>query len=142
MVPPTRAEILIPEEPKKEEKLPTVGTDENPADADKLFEISNLSGTVTEFSEDGCTLSPTIDSGDNVSYQAAPGYEDTFVSVVYNSDCTFQIAYVNIQTAAATYEPAAVENVKKQTDLILCGEYDEKDVFHASHVYIYRSEGM
>ena len=64
------------------------------------------------------------------------------MSVVYNSDCTFQIAHVNHQTAVATYEPAAVGDVKKQTDLILRGEYDEKDVFHASHVYIYRSEGM
>ncbi len=137
-VPPTRAEFSIPKEPKKEEELPTVGIDENPSDADKLFEISDLQGDVTDFSEDGCTLSPVIEIGDNISYSAEPGYEDTFVSVLYNSDCTFQIAHVNHQTAAATYEPATVKDIKKQTSLILRGEYDEKDVFHASRVYIYR----
>ncbi len=141
-VPPTQAENSIPDEPRKEEELPSVGTDENPTDGDKLFEISNLSGTVTEFSENGCRLSPTIESGDNLSYQAAPGYEDTFVSVIYNSDCTFQIAHIDFQTAAATYEPATVKDVKKQTSLIICGEYDENDVLHASHVFIYRIEGM
>ncbi len=141
-VSPTQAENSIPDEQKKEEELPSVGTDENPADADKLFEISNLEGTVTEFSDDGCKLSPTKYSGDNVSYQAAPGYEDTFVSVVYNSDCTFQIANLSLQTSAATYEPANVEDVKKQTSLILCGEYDENEVFHASRVFIYRMEGV
>ncbi len=141
-VPPTQAENSIPDEPRKEEELPGVGADENPADADKLFEISNLRGTVTEFSEDGCKLSPTKEIGDNISYQAAPGYEDTFVSVIYNSDCIFQIAHIDFQTAAATYEPATVKDVKKQTSLIICGEYDENDVLHASRVFIYRTEGM
>ncbi len=116
--------------------------DENPSNADRLFEISNLRGTVTEFSEIGCKLSPTIDIGDNVSTQAAPGYEDTFVSVVYNPDCTFQIAHSNIQTTTVTYEPAAVQDVKKQTNLILCGEYDNNDVLHASRVFIYRMDGV
>ena len=139
MVPPTLTDDPIP---KKEDTFPTVGTDENPSDADRLFESSDLQGDVTDFSEDGCTLSPTIEIGDNIAYQADPGYEDTFVSVLYHSDCVFQIAYVNHQTATVTYEPAAVEDVKKQTSLILRGEYDEKDVFHASRVYIYRSEGM
>ncbi len=141
-VPATQAENSIPDEPGREEELPSAGTDENPADADELFEISNLRGTVTDFSEDGCKLSPTKEIGDYISYGAAPGYEDTFVSVIYNSDCTFQIAHLNIQTVAATYEPATVEDVKKQTSLILCGEYDENEVFHASRVFIYRMEGV
>lgn len=141
-VPPTQAENSIPDEQRKEDEFPGVGTDENPSDADKLFEISKLNGTVTEFSDDGCKLSPTIESGDNLAYQAAPGYEDTFVSVIYNSDCIFQIAHIDFQTAAATYEPATVKDVKKQTSLIICGEYDEDDVLHASHVFIYRIEGM
>ncbi len=141
-VPPTQAENSIPDEQRKEDEFPGVGTDENPADADKLFEISNLEGTVTDFSEDGCKLSPAKDGGDNITYQAAPGYEDEIVSVSYNSDCTFQIAHIDFQTAAATYEPATVKDVKKQTSLILCGEYDENEVFHASHVFIYKIEGM
>ncbi len=127
-VPPTQAENSIP--------------DENPSDGNKLFEISNLEGTVTEFSEDGCKLSPSIESGDHTLTSAAPGYEDKIVSVSYNSDCTFQVAHLDYQTSAATYEPATVEDVKKQTSLIICGEYDENDVLHASRVFIYRIEGM
>ncbi len=127
-VPPTQAENSIP--------------DENPSDGNKLFEISNLEGTVTEFSEDGCKLSPAIESGDHTLTSAAPGYEDKIVSVSYNSDCTFQVAHLDYQTSAATYEPATVEDVKKQTSLIICGEYDENDVLHASRVFIYRIEGM
>ncbi len=139
-VPPTQAENSIPDEQEKEDEFPTVGIDENPVDADKFFEISDLRGDATDFSEDGCTLSPTIEIGDNILYQAEPGYEDTFVSVIYNSDCVFQIAYVNIQAATVAYEPATVKDVKKQTSLILCGEYDENEVFHASRVFIYRME--
>ena len=116
--------------------------DENPSDSNKLFEISKLSGTVYEFTETGCTISPTKEGGEGEAIQDAPGYEDTFVSVVYDSDCTFWIAHVDIQTATATYETAAVENVKKQTSLIICGEYDENDVLHASRVFIYRMEGV
>ncbi len=156
--PPTQAENTMPDEQRKENDLSGTGadkspipsnqgkedespkevTDGKPSEADELFELSNLEGTVTEFSEDGCKLSPTIESGDEEAYQAAPGYEDTFVSVIYNPDCTFQIANLSIQTSAVTYEPAAVKDVKKQTSLILCGEYDENEVFHASRVYIYR----
>ena len=115
---------------------------ENPSNADKLFEISNLSGTVYEFTETGCTISPTKKGGEGEAIQDAPGYEDTFVSVVYDPGCTFLIAHVDIQTATATYETATVENVKKQTSLIICGEYDENDVLHASRIFLYRTEGM
>ncbi len=141
-VPPTQAENSIPDEQKKEDKFSGVGTDENPSDGNKLFEIIDLEGTVTEFSEDGCKLSPSIESGDHTLIGAAPGYEDKIVSVSYNSDCTFQVAHLDYQTSAATYEPATVKDVKKQTSLIICGEYDENDVLHASRVFIYRIEGM
>ena len=114
----------------------------NPSNADELFEISNLSGTVYEFTETGCTVSPTKEGGEGEAIQDAPGYEDTFVSVVYDSDCTFWIAHVDIKTATVTYESATAEDVKKQTSLILCGEYGENDVLHASRVFIHRIEGM
>lgn len=116
--------------------------DKNPSNADELFEISNLSGTVYEFTETGCTISPTKEGSEGEAIQAAPGYEDTFVSVVYDSDCAFWIAHVDIQTATATYESATAEDVKKQTSLIICGDYDENDVLHASRVFIHRIEGM
>lgn len=139
-VPPMQAENT--DEQEKDDESAGIGTNENPSDGDKLFEISNLNGTVTEFSDDGCKISPTIENGDNEAYQAAPGFEDTIVSVSYNSDCIFQIAHIDFKTAAATYESATVEDVKKQTSLIICGEYDENDVLHASRVFIHKIEGM
>lgn len=118
------------------------GTGENPSDANKLFQICSLSGTVTAFTENGCTISPTKEGGEGEAIQDAPGYEDTFVSVVYDPGCTFWIAHVDIQTATAAYETAAAEDVKKQTSLIICGDYDENDILHASRVFIHRFEGM
>ena len=125
-----------------ENKALQSGTGENPSDADALFKISDLNGTVTAFTENGCTVSPTREGGEGEAIQAAPGHEDTFVSVVYDPGCTFWIAHVDIQTAIAAYETAVAEDVKKQTSLILCGDYDENDVFHASRVFIHRFEGM
>ena len=116
--------------------------DKNPSSADELFEISNLNGTVTEFTENGCRVSPTREDGDGEAVQAAPGYEDILISVVYDSDCTFQIAHTDMKTGAATYESATVEDVKKQTSLIICGEYDDNDVLHANRVFILKIEGM
>ncbi len=153
----TRNEDLTPQIPVQvEEKLPveeTVGafmdTDpagntepENPANGDELFEISTLHGTVTEFSWKGCTLTPTY-SDDNVASEAAPGYEnqEELIRIVYGEDCVFQTAYVNIQNGTVYYEMADSSAVKKQTRLLICGEYDSDNVLHASRIFIYRNMG-
>lgn len=111
----------------------------NLQNSDKLFEISKLFGTVTEFSDNGCKISP-ITSDANTACGAAPGHEDPkkLITVVYDEDCSFQIAYGNIQTEKITYENAGVKDVKKQTELIICGKYDSDNTLNASHVFIYR----
>lgn len=116
---------------------------ENPANGDMLFQISNLNGTVVDFYDDGCKISPTIKEGENIAYGAAPGYEkeEDMVSVVYDTGCTFQIAHANYQTTEIIYEAASIDDVKKQTSLIICGEYNEDNVLHASRVFILRYEG-
>lgn len=119
------------------------GDDENPYDADELFQICNLSGRVTEFTEAGCKVSPDREGGEGELIGAAPGYEDEGeqVSVLYEPECSFRIAHADIKTTTVTYEAATAEDVKKQTSLLICGEYDENDVLYASRVFIYRIEG-
>lgn len=124
----------IPDAPSTETAAPG-----NPASGDELFAISKLNGTVSTFTEDGCTVAPIHEEGD-VAAMPAPGYEDNWeqVSVVYDSGCTFQYAYANPQTGEIRYEAASVGDVKKQTTLIICGEYDSDNVLHADQVFFYR----
>lgn len=115
---------------------------ENPANGEDLFESSNLSGTVIELLNNGCKITPTV-TDDNVACEAAPGYEDQQenTTVVFGDDCIFQIAYVNVQTGSVSYEDASENDVKNQTRLLICGEYDSDGVLHADRVFIYRSMG-
>lgn len=83
------------------EPIPTAPPAEagNPASGDELFTIAKLNGTVSDFTQTGCTVAPTHEDG-NVAEAPAPGYEDDWeqVSVAYDSGCTFQYAYSNPQT--------------------------------------------
>lgn len=127
----------IPDAPSTETAAPG-----NPASGDELFAISKLNGTVSAFTEDGCTVAPTHEEGD-VAAMPAPGYEDNWeqVSVSYDSGCTFQYAYSNPQTGEVRYETATLGDAKKQTTLIICGEYDSDNVLHADRVFLYRLMG-
>ena len=127
----------IPDAPSTETVPPG-----NPASGDELFTVSKLNGSVSAFTEDGCTVAPTHEEGD-VAAMPAPGYEDNWeqVSVVYDSGCTFQYAYANPQTGEVRYETATVGDVKKQTTLIICGEYDSDNVLHADRIFLYRLMG-
>ena len=126
-------------EKKKEKKDP----EETPTDADRLLDGADLIGTVTEFSGDGCRLIPTHQEeaeGGGLAWSAAEGYEEEAekITVSYGKDCSFQIAEVNILTAEASYKAASIEDVKKQTDLVLYGTYEEDGSLTAERVYIYR----
>ncbi|MCI8550398.1 MAG: hypothetical protein HFI68_07415 [Lachnospiraceae bacterium] len=113
--------------------------EETPAEADLLWRGAGLSGSVMEFSDGGCSISPTKSEGD-LAWSAAEGHESEgeIVQVLYSEDCVFRIANVDIITAKASYEPASREDVKKQTSVILYGDYDGDGKFRASRVYIYR----
>lgn len=114
--------------------------DSSPADGNQLFAGCTLTGTVTEFSDDGCKITPTIQEGD-LAYEAAPGYEDEaeLINIIYDEKCSFRMAYVNRLNGAVTYDTASPEDVKKQTSLIIYGTYDSNNILVADHLYIYRS---
>ena len=139
---------------KVPETNPSVENVENPATGDGLFEISKANGTVVEFSDTGCKITPTHYDGNvawgssfvagpqgELHYRASDLEEDESISVLYSQDCVFQIAYVNIQTGEVTYENATLGDVKKQTRIVICGEYDDSNVIHATHVFVYRQMG-
>ena len=111
----------------------------NPETFKELSEICKLNGSVIEFSDSGCTISPTIQE-DGLAYEAAPGNESQVkqVIVTYDESCTFQIVQVSLSTGAMAYEDAAIDDVKKQTGLFVAGEYDSESILHAEQVYIYR----
>ncbi|MCI9488124.1 MAG: hypothetical protein HFI64_14405 [Lachnospiraceae bacterium] len=117
---------------------------ENPADADLLLERADLVGSAAEFSGDGCSLIPVhsdeAGDGGGLAWSAAEGYEEDAekIKVFYGPGCTFQIAEVDILTARASYRAASIEDVKKQTELVLYGTYGEDGSLTAERVYIYR----
>lgn len=113
-----------------------------PEDADRLWETASLAGTVTEFSGEGCVITPVQSEG-NLACQAAEGYEDDAEKneILYGADCSFWIANVDAATARADYEEAGMEDVKKQTSLILVGDWQEDGRLLAEQVYIYRGKG-
>lgn len=131
--------VTLSSAPFSSEALKGKAEEETPADANLLWEGAGISGTVMEFSEDGCSISPTKSEGD-LAWSAAEGHESEgeIVQVLYSEDCVFRIANVDIITAKASYEPASREDVKKQTSVILYGDYDGDGKFRASRAYIYR----
>lgn len=113
--------------------------DGNPTDGDQLFAGCTLTGTVTEFSSTGCKITPTFQDG-NVAYEAAPGYEDEseLINIIYDEACSFQISNISVLSGNVAYDSASIEDVKKQTSLIIYGEYDAENNLIADHIYIYR----
>ncbi len=111
----------------------------NPETFDELSEHCKMNGHVIEFSDAGCTISPTVYEGD-LAYEAAPGNDSQVKQVIiaYDESCTFQIVQVSLSTGAMTYEDATINDVKKQTGLFVAGEYDGESILHAEQVYIYR----
>lgn len=144
----TRSESLTPTQELEEQQEQDRDADDkkiseetekvNPANGDELFESSNLNGAVVEITNNGCKITPTY-TQDDVAYEAAPGYEnqEELITVAYDEDCTFQAAYINLQTNAVTYDAAAISDVKEQTSLVIYGEYDSDSILHASVVFIY-----
>jgi len=110
----------------------------NPKNSEDLFGSCKLNGVVREFSNYGCNITP-ITNIDNVSYSSAPGHEDEFeqVNVSYKENCLFQMAYANLQSEKISYGNASVDDIKKDSELIICGEYDENNTFKADRIFIY-----
>lgn len=122
--------------------LPEDPTDFN--DANTLLSLASIKGSVVDFSNDSCKISPTIytddGNGGGLAIGDAPGYEnsDEFVTVHYNSDCIFKIAHMSLATGTVTYEDIDISDIKKQTSLIIYGDWSNKNNINATAVFIAR----
>ena len=114
-------------------------------DGDELIAASDLQGSVTEFSDNGCTITPTTSSSDGnakIAEEAADGYEDegAKVTIKYGDNCIFQRAVMSIGTGKATVSEAAKTDIKKKTSLLLYGNFDDTENFTATKVMIVQYE--
>lgn len=123
------------------DSLPKNPTDSN--DADSLHALASIKGSVIEFSNDNCSIIPTRESEDGkLAIEDAPGHEnlDTAVTVHYQSGCVFKIANINTKTGVVNYSDADISDIKKQTSLIIYGDWSNKNNINATAVYIARYE--
>lgn len=104
------------------------GTDNT--DGDSLIRSSTLQGSVVEFSDGGCTVTPVTNEDEDTAVVAAPGNEndETNVTISYKTDCIFQKANISITTGKASISDAFVSDIKKQTSLLIYGDFE--DTYH------------
>lgn len=74
--PQTEVNRPFSDEPEQSKNLPAqqpsaAPENKNPASGQELLEISTISGTVVEFSEKECKITPTLYE-ENTAYEAAP----------------------------------------------------------------------
>lgn len=111
-------------------------------DGDELITASDLQGSVTEFSDNGCTINPATSDNNGEAVIAADGYEDegAKVTIKYGDNCIFQRAVMSIATGKATVSEAAKADIKKKTSLLLYGNFDDTENFTAAKVMIVQYE--
>lgn len=111
-------------------------------DGDELITASDLQGSVTEFSDNGCTINPATSDNNGEAVIAADGYEDegAKVTIKYGDNCIFQRAVMSIATGKATVCEAAKADIKKKTSLLLYGNFDDTENFTAAKIVIVQYE--
>lgn len=114
----------------------------NNTDGDELIRSSALQGSVAAFSDSGCTVSPVTNEGENTAVVAAPGNEndETNVTISYKTDCIFQKANINITTGKANISDASVLDIKKQTSLLIYGDFEDTHHLAATKIIIVHYE--
>lgn len=112
------------------------------SDGNSLICSSTLQGSVVDFSDNGCTVTPVTNEDENTAVIAAPGSEsdETNVTVSYQADCIFQIANISITTGKASISDASVSDIKKQTFLLIYGDFEDTYHLTAEKIIIARYE--
>ena len=117
------------------------GTSDN-TDGENLIRSSALQGSVVEFSDSGCIVAPVTNEDENTAAVAAPGNEneETNVNISYKTDCIFQKADINITTGKAGINDASISDIKKQTSLLIYGDFEDTHHLTAEKIVIVRYE--
>lgn len=108
----------------------------------EMIAASDLQGSVTEFSDNGCTINPVTSDNEGEAVIMAEGYEDegAKITIKYGDNCTFQRAVISITTGDAAVSEAAISDIKKKTSLLLYGSFDDTENFTAAKVVIVQYE--
>lgn len=117
----------------------TLGDTNDKVDADSLYESANLTGSVVDFLNSSCTVSPSVTEDDGkTGVIAAPGYEneDMNVTVTYEEECLVQIATIHTSTGVAELKQASVSDIKKQASIIIYGSFEDTHHISATRIII------
>lgn len=113
---------------------------------DDLYEGAAVQGDVVEFSQDGCTITPLKSyeaaEGGMIAEGAAPGMEDPEENIFihYQEGCMFQIVDIDVASGTKVFSDADLSDVRKQTSLIIHGEWVDAHNVNAVKVYLDRYE--
>lgn len=111
----------------------------NSVDTDSLYTSAAMTGSVVDFSGDGCTVSPAVTEDDGkTDADASTGYEseNTNVVVTYQEDCVVQIATIHTLTGVAELEKASIADIKKWASIIIYGSFQDTHHMLASKIMI------
>lgn len=113
-------------------------------DGNEIFAKSDLQGSVIEFSDNGCIISPVTttsdEDGGSTAVIEAEGHENAGakVNIKYGDNCIFQKAVISVTTGKADVSEAAISDIKKKTSLVIYGEFNNTENFTATKVVIAR----
>lgn len=100
-----------------------------------------IQGSVVSFSDGFCVITPMQTGEDGrLAYEAAPGHEDseTNITIHYQEGCTVQIAEIDVASGKRDLLDAEIADIKKQTSLIVYGEWVDEHNLNATALYIAR----
>lgn len=105
----------------------------------ELIKSANLTGSVIETTENGCTLSQTMLEGEELAYESAEGNDsENKVDVMYEEDTVFQSAIFDTNSGnVLKLEDINRQDIKKQSRLLLYGNFQDTYTFQATKVIVY-----
>lgn len=132
--------IVTRENNKSQEELNREDVGESKADIDvnELYDNANLNAKVSEFTEFGFLAEQSHTEGDT-TWMAAEGEEShsDSVEVQYLENTEFQKAVISTATEEiSNLEKCTDDEIKKQSNVLIYGTYDDKGVLKADKVIL------
>lgn len=131
------------EDTENPENLENLENLENPSSG-WYFENADLQGHVVEFSEDGFTLSPTVEyevEGGKLSVGAVPGTEDqdSLITISYSENIIFEVFTMDLASnTMISRETVNKETIKKESSVLVFGTCQDTRNWTADRVVIIR----
>lgn len=115
---------------------------ENETDGADVIDQADLFGSVIDFTETGFTLSKGSATEDTsiTSAEGASVSDAEKISVIYGEDTEFQIAVMTM--TSTTLEDGSREDVRKSSDVYVCGTEQADKTFLAARVIVSRFQGQ